>query len=416
MADTVDSAGDLPGRIQAPVLALLAATSVSLLGSQLTLVALPWFVLQTTGSAAQTGLAGSFAALPALLVGIFGGALIDRVGYKRISIAADLVSGIGIGLVPLLYVTVGLAFWQLLGLVFLGALLAVPGLTARRSLLPELARLARFRLESVNAAFEGINYFAQLLGPALAGLLVVWLAAANVLWLDAASFAASAGLVALMIPVAAMPMRPAGGRYLAAVAAGLRFLRRDRLLLALAITLALTNLLSAPLIAVLLPVYTQAQSGNPADLGLMIAAFGAGSLGGAVGYGTLGHRLPRRATWIAAFLVHPLIFWVLALAPPPPVLAGVLAFSGLVGGGLNPMLVTIRHQRIPAEMRGRVFSTFTAIASGAQPLGMALGGVAVDSIGLRPTAIVLATCAQLVGISLFFVPALRELDLRDRSE
>jgi predicted MFS family arabinose efflux permease len=311
---------------------------------------------------------------------------------------------------------VGLAFWQLLGLVFLGALLAVPGLTARRSLLPELARLARFRLESVNAAFEGINYFAQLLGPALAGLLVVWLAAANVLWLDAASFAASAGLVALMIPVAAMPMRPAGGRYLAAVAAGLRFLRRDRLLLALAITLALTNLLSAPLIAVLLPVYTQAQSGNPADLGLMIAAFGAGSLGGAVGYGTLGHRLPRRATWIAAFLVHPLIFWVLALAPPPPVLAGVLAFSGLVGGGLNPMLVTIRHQRIPAEMRGRVFSTFTAIASGAQPLGMALGGVAVDSIGLRPTAIVLATCAQLVGISLFFVPALRELDLRDRSE
>ena len=400
---------------RAPVLALLAGTTISLIGSELTLVALPWFVLQTTGSAAQTGLAGSFAVLPAFLVGIFGGALVDRIGYKRVSVGADLVSGLGVGLLPLLHATVGLALWQVLALVFIGALLAIPGLTARRSLLPELAGLGGLRLEPVNASFEGIQYLAQLLGPVAAGLLIVWLGAANVLWLDAASFAASAALVGLVVPGLTIPRPSAGGRYLDEVAAGLRFLRGDRLLLTLAVTLTLTNFLSAPLVAVLLPVYVRGGSGNPADLGLLIAAFGAGSLGGATAFGVLGHRLPRRATWLAAFLVGPLIFWVLALAPPPPVMAGVLALSGLLGGGLNPMLVTIRQQRIPADLRGRVFSTFSAIASGAQPLGMALGGAAVDAIGLAPTVLLLGACSQLVGVGLLVVPALHELDRPDSS-
>jgi predicted MFS family arabinose efflux permease len=91
-------------------------------------------------------------------------------------------------------------------------------------------------------------------------------------------------------------------------------------------------------------------------------------------------------------------------------MAGVLAFIGIVGGGLNPMLVTIRHQRIPPGLRGRVFSTFSAIASGGQPLGAGLGGTAVERLGLVPTALLLGACAQLVGVGLVFVPALSEFD------
>ena len=130
-----------------PIFALLAANTISLAGSALTMIALPWFVLQTTGSAAMTGLAGFFVALPGFLAGIFGGTLVDRLGYKRVSVVADLVSGIAIALIPLLFNTVGLAFWQLLALIFLGALLEIPGVTARRALLPELAGMARVRLD-----------------------------------------------------------------------------------------------------------------------------------------------------------------------------------------------------------------------------------------------------------------------------
>src|SRR2546430_32365 len=124
-----------------PALALVVATAVSLVGSQLTLVALPWFVLQITGSPTQTGLTGSFLALPQFISGILGGAVIDRLGYRRVSIAADLVSGAGIAAIPLLYATGGPAFWQILTLGFVGGLLSIPGFTARVSMLPALARL-----------------------------------------------------------------------------------------------------------------------------------------------------------------------------------------------------------------------------------------------------------------------------------
>ena len=74
-------------------------------------------VLQITGSPTQTGLTGSFLALPQCISGILGGAVIDLLGYRRVSIAADLVSGAGIAAIPLLYATGGLAFWQILTLV-----------------------------------------------------------------------------------------------------------------------------------------------------------------------------------------------------------------------------------------------------------------------------------------------------------
>jgi len=394
-----------------PLFALLGANAVSLVGSMLTMVALPWFVLQTTGSPTKTGLTGFFVALPNFVAGIFGGTLVDRLGFKRSSVVADLVSGLGIAAVPLLYDTVGLAFWQLLALVFVGSLLEIPGLTARRSLLPELAALARQPLERVNAAYEGNQYLSQLAGPPIAGILIGVLGASNVLWLDAASFAISAAVVAVAIPAPGVrAVRARGARYLDELLAGLRFLRRDSLLLTLALSLAITNFLSAPFFAVLLPVYAKGIYGHATALGLLIAAGGVGSVLGAVVFGTIGHRLPRRATWILGFVLVPLEYWVLAAEPALPVAMVGMAVVGLVAGPINPLLVTIRHERIPTELRGRVFSTFSAITAVASPLGMVLGGILVAQLGLRPSIILLGACAQLVGLGMLLVPAFHAMD------
>jgi MFS family permease len=405
----VTSQGEHPPT-RLPLLALLAANAVSLIGSMLTVVALPWFVLQTTGSPAKTGLTGFFVVLPHFVSGVFGGTIVDRLGFKRTSVAADLVSALGIVLIPLLHVTVGLAFWQLLGLVFLGSLLEIPGLTARRSLLPELAALARQPLERANAGYEGNQYLSLLLGPPLAGVLVSWIGAANVLWLDAATFAVSALVVALAIPSAAVQAaRRKSGRYWAELLEGLRFLRGDRLLSALAISLAITNCLGTPFLGVLLPVYVKETFGDASDLGLLIAAYGGGSVLGAIVFAAIGHRLPRRATWIGAYCLVPLQFWVLALDPSLPV-AAVFILVGITGGPLNPLLVTIRHERIPLELRGRVFSTFSAISTVAAPLGMILQGNLIEGIGLHETILALAVTYQIVGLGMLFVPALRAMD------
>ena len=397
-----------------PITALLIANVISLVGSMLTLIALPWFVLQTTGSAAETGITGGFVALPAFLVGVFGGTLVDRLGYKRSSVIADMVSGIGIACIPLLYHTVGLAFWQLLAFVFIGNLLAVPGLTARRAMLPELATLAHWRLEGINASFEGVQYLAILLGPPVAGLLIAMIGAGNVLWLDAASFATSAVVVGALIPRVASGMKDAArGKYRDEMIAGLRFLRGDRLLFALAVTVAIGNMFGSPLFGVILPVFAKQAYGSAAKLGIIVAAIGAGQVIGAALYGAIGHRLPRRALWIASFIVIPLPWIMLVFTTSLPLIIGALALGSVLAGPTNPLMVTIRHERIPQAYRGRVFSTFSAIASVAQPVGLSLCGFAVEAFGLHGTVMILILAELALGVAMFFIPALHDMNRRE---
>lgn len=96
-------------------------------------VAIPWFVLETTGSAAKTGLTGATIALGTGLAGLLGGPIVDRLGFRKTSVLADLMSGVTVALIPLLHLTAGLAFWQLFVLVFLGSVLDAPGRSAIRS-------------------------------------------------------------------------------------------------------------------------------------------------------------------------------------------------------------------------------------------------------------------------------------------
>lgn len=395
---------------RAPIYALLLASAISNVGNVLTMIALPWFVLETTGSAAMTGLVGFFVALPNFLAGVFGGTLVDRLGYKRVSIVADLVSGFGVMMVPLLYITTGIAFWQLLVFVFIGALLDIPGITARRAMLPELTKQGGLRLEQVNSAFESVQYLALLLGPPIAGILIGWLGAENVLWLDAATFAVSALLVAVAVPAPVQAARAAGGRYLDELKAGLRFLRVDRLLFSMAVSVGLSNFLTASTFSVIFPVFVKEEFGHASVLGILAAGFGVGGLAGAIVYGMYGHRLPRRAMWIATFMAAPLELLALLLTSSLPILLAVLVATAIVSGPINAMMVTVRHERIPQEMRGRVFSTFSAITAVATPLGILLAGYAIETLGLNATLLTIALAELALAFAMVVTPAFHQMD------
>jgi MFS family permease len=396
------------------LLALLAASFISTLGNSLTVVALPWFVLQTTGSAGQAGLVGFAQVLPGFIAGLFGGTLVDRFGYRAMSAVSDLVSGVSIVLIPLLYHTAGLAFWQLLVLVFAGAILDIPGLTARRAMMPELAATSGVPLARANAWYEAVQYIAFLLGPPVAGLLISTVGAANVLWIDAGTFAVSALLVMLAVPSMARAARARGGRVRDEILAGLRFIRNDRVLFWMAIILGASNFLTGPMFAVILPVFVKETSDRAADLGFLLTAGGIGALAGTLLYGWIGTRITRRALWIGTFLVSPIQLWMLAVAPPFWWLVPCAAIAGLAMGPINPFMVTIRHERSPAELRGRVFASYSAIAMAAQPLGMLVAGSAIERVGLHAALIVFSVSAQLLGFGLFFIPAFRHLDQPSR--
>ena len=392
------------------MVALLAANAISTTGNTVTHLAIPWFVLETTGSAARVGLVGAAEVVPIVIAGAVGGPLIDRLGFRRVSVAGDVLSGLTVAAIPLLHHTTGLAFWQLLALVFCGALLDAPGSTARAALLPDLAEDAGVGLERANTAFDAVNRLRQLVGPAIGGVLIVWLGTANVLWLDAASFAVSAAMVAALIPAARRaPTAPDEG-FAAQVRGGWRFVWRHRLTRTLVLLLALTNGLDIALFGVLMPVFAREELGSARALGLLFAATGGGALLGSLLFGAFGHRLPRRVTYVGAFLLIGVQPWVLLAAPPLPLLLAAFACCAVGAGPLNPLLSTLWQETIPFELRGRVLGAIKAVAWGAMPLGALVAGFAVQSVGLRPTLLAGAVCFLVVTVAMAFNPVLREMD------
>lgn len=420
-------------RRRAPLFALFAANGISSTGDILTFLAIPWFVLQTTGSVTQTGITAFFSTVAIAASAFFGSKAVDALGFRRASVASDLLGAVAVALVPLLYSLRLLAFWELLALVFVAGLVTTPGATARSALVPDLAHLAAMRLERVSAAEDGLTRISRFIGAPLAGVLIALIGTSNLLWIDGASFAISAALIAVGVPrvLAARPMEGADGtaavsdaagkdvsparknRYLADLRAGVAFIWRDRLLLSLVATVLVTNLLDAGVGSVLMPAYILRVFGSAVVLGGMVAVFGLTAFLGAVLFGAIGHRLPRRLTLGIGFSIGgaPRI-WTLALVPVVPVVLAVSAVSGFGISVVNPIFGTLEYERVPVDFRARVFGTITAGAMAGTPLGGLLAGYCAAWLGLRWTLVAFGAVYLVATLSLLVNPALRGLDKR----
>ena len=396
-----------------PLLVLLAANAISLTGNRLSMLAVPWFVLQTTGSATLTGVTGFFTLLPIVLSALFGGVVVDRLGYRPASIVSDLASGLTIALIPALHAAGRLEFWVLLTLTFLGALLDTPGATARAALLPELAERGGAPIEWATSATQIVDRGARLLGAPLAGALIALVGPTTVLWIDAGTFAVSALMFAVAIPggFAASREEPSAG-YLADFKAGLAFIRGDRLIFAILLFLVVPNFLDTAWATVAAPVLARDVYGSAVALGLFFGASGGGAVAGALLCGAVGYRFPRRTVFITGFVIAGTAPLFLATFPPLPVAVAIQVIAGVAAGPLNPILGAVEYERIPAGMRGRVFGAMTAAAWGAMPLGALLAGPLVVGLGLRGTLLAVGGCYLAATVSMLFSPTLREMDAR----
>ncbi len=385
-----------------PLVALLTATIVSTIGNLFTTISVPWFVLQITGSATKTGITGAVTAL-SFVASFFGGTLIDRMGFKRVAVGGDLASGIAVALVPLLYHTIGLAFWQLLALVFFRALFNTPGTTARFGLLPDLIALAGASKERVNGIYQATLNGASLIGTALTGVLIALIGASNMLWLDGLSFLCSATLVGIAIPMIARPgARLKRASYGREMAEGWHFLIGDRLLLGMTILAALVNFIGVALFVVILPVYAKQVYGTAVSLGGLFAGASVGTLVGSLLYTAIALRLSRYRIFLVGVGMLSLVFW--ALSPLPTLVVAMIAVAvrGIATGLIAPIFGVIQQERVPAELRGRVFGTSQAMGTIAVPIGTLLAGYSISTIGLQHTLIgmgVLTLAATLWFIS-----------------
>jgi predicted MFS family arabinose efflux permease len=390
-----------------PLVALLTANAISTTGNVVTMVAIPWFVLTTTGSASRMGVVVFFTSLPAVISTFFGGTLVDRLGFKPSSVVADLASGVSVALVPLLYATVGLPFWQLIVLAFAGALLDAPGVTARQALLPDLAALAGVPLERANSWQQSIHRGASLLGAPLAGVVIAAFGATTALWIDAATFAVSALLVGLFV-TSRRAERVGRAGYLTELKEGLVFLLREPLVRTIALIVMMTNFIDAPVFALVLPVYARQNLDGARDLGFALGVFGGAALVGALLYGWVGPRLPRRGVFLSCFAALAVLWWLLALQPGLVGTLLVLAAAGLAAGPINPVIMTAEQERVPEELRGRVFGATTSLAYVAMPVGMLVFGVALERLGLTTVLFASAALYALVWVLMVLSRPLRQ--------
>jgi MFS family permease len=199
------------------------------------------------------------------------------------------------------------------------------------------------------------------------------------------------------------------GSYWREMRAGLRFIAGDALILAIVIVVMLTNFLDSIFGGVVQPVYVKQVFGEALNLGLLIAANGAGAVVGGLIFAAIGPRLPRHAVFVGAFVLTGLRFWFFLLQPPLPLLLAAVFFTSLGAGPLNPIIAAVEFERIPVDMRGRVFGAIHAGAWIAMPLGMLLGGFLTESLGVSAILIGLGIVYAAVTLGMAFVPAIRQM-------
>ena len=382
---------------------LVAAETISALGSQMTFLALPWFVLVTTGSAARMSVVLAVEIAPIALLGIPSGALIARIGARRTLILGDAARAPLMASIPLLHELGVLSFPLLLVLVAAVGCFLAPYFSAQRLILPELLGEDERTVAVGNALLEGVPRLMALLGPAVAGVLIAVLDAPSVLYIDAATFLVSALLLTFLVPARppAEPTDEARGLF-----AGVRFLLRDRLLGPLAGCAMVLNALGQMLVAALPVLAYEQYDGSPRVAGAFFASFGAGAVVGMLVALKIMPRYDPIRLAAVSLLALTLPIWLLLADLPAWGVVAALFLSALFGPLVNAPLIGVITTRTPEALRPKVLTAVITFAMLAGPLGLIVVGPLLQNIGPQPV-FGLVAAGELAAALVFAFVALR---------
>ena len=392
------------------------ATSVSLLGDQIALLALPLVaVLVLDAGAGQMGLLTAAALLPHLLFSLPAGVWLDRVASRRrVMIASDLARAALVGTIPLAYALDVLTLAQLYAVAFVAGSLAVLFDLSYPTLFVSLA--TRDRYIEGNSLVHGSRSFSFVAGPSLSGLLVAVFSAPIALLGDAVSFLVSA-LFLGRVPAEEPPIEHEDEPGLRArVSTGLRFIGGNAIFRPTLIAVATLNFFNYAFQALFVLYATRTLGVEPGTLGLVLGVAAVGGLLGAVTAGRIGRALGVGRAFLLGCVLFPLPLVLVPLAEGPEWLVIVMLFLAEFGSGFGVMILDINAGSMmfaltPDRLRSRATGAFNFVNWGIRPLGALAGGALGAWLGVRPTLWV-ATIGALAGALLLLpspVPGLREL-------
>jgi MFS family permease len=390
--------------------------SISLLGDQVSLLALPLVaVLVLDAGAADMGYLGAAALAPHLLFSLPAGVWLDRVARRRrIMIAADLLRAALVASVPLAYALDALTFGQLYAVAFLTGSFAVAFDISYGTVFVSVT--PRRDYVEANSLLNGSRSLSFVGGPSLAGLLVQLVGAPATLLVDAVSYVVSA-LFLGRVRASEPPLEAAQDESLRArVAEGLRFIAHHPIFRPSLLAVATINLFNFMFFALFVLYATRELGVSPGTLGLVLGAGAVGGIVGAVVASRIGRRLGIGGAFALGCVLFPAPLVLVPLAGGPEWLVLGLLFLAEFLSALGVMILDINVGAIipaltPHRLRSRATGAFRFVNYGVRPVGALVGGALGAAIGLRPT-LWIATVGAVAGALWLLpspVPALREL-------
>lgn len=383
---------------------LFAGESVSLLGDQFHFVALAWLTLQLTGSGLALGSVLMVAAIPRAVFMLLGGALSDRWSPRSLMLWSNVIRAVLVGVLATLVLTGRAELWQLYLMAGMFGVVDALFYPAMSAIVPML--VDEPTLPPANALMQGTQQFAQLIGPALAGVVVAIVQTGPAFVFDSISFAVAA--VALFFVVggrrAAQPAATPDGEkepsILATVRAGLSYAWGDPAVRSLILLTAAFNFAFTGPLSVGIPFMADhTLGGGSATFGILLSGFGAGALVGAVAAGSI-PRVPRLGTIVLLLAIGLGIgLALLGIAPNVATAFGLTVAMGLGIGFINVHGVSWLQGRTAPEMRGRLMSMVMLGSIGLAPVSYAIAGAIVDfgpiplMFGVAGAIVVLASLA-----------------------
>ena len=393
-------------------LKLWIGETVSLLGSQVTFLAVPLTAAMTLNATPlQMGTLGTMQYLPWLLVGLLAGVWVDRLRRRKVMVAADLGRTVLLGLIPLAAVAGILRMEHLYIVGFLVGIMNVFFDVAYAAYLPTL--VSRDRLVEANSKLQVSASIAEISGPGLAGGLVQLVTAPLAIAVDALSFLVSAlSLTWIGTPEPKPAPTDDSRNILAEIRGGLWLVFSNPILRAFALASVTTNFFVDVHLAVFVLYATRELEVSPVILGSIYAV---GSIGGLLG-SLVAERLVKRlglgrvivgAQILVTFavLAIPLSGRQIWITVPLVVIAEALWGFAVVVYVVNT--VSLRQVITPNQFQGRVTASLRFVTWGVAPLGFLLGGILGETIGLQATLLVAVTGPLLSVVCLVLSPVPR---------
>lgn len=365
---------------------LISFNGVSILGNALTEFAIPWLILDMTGSPAYVGILLGFKFIPVFLSSIIGGGLIDRFGSVKTSQYSDLLNFFAVALIPLLFIYDQLDMSLLVILIFLSAVLDSPGRSAKDVIFATQLDASDMEREKANGYNSLVESAMDLCGPLLAGVLISLYGVINLLWFDAFSFLIPIIGLLLLQKHLAKPPHQENTQNLREFLAGFGYIYQHKQTLIIVILSAIISMALSVLLFLYLPIFANQILQSPIDQGIIMVFFASGTMSSTLLYTFLGDRFDYRNMLSFGYAGLALSIIAINFATSLWPFAIIIGIMGLFLGFSGPLEATYLQKHVPENLRGRVFATYGGLRQLLVPISMPIVGLYLEYVRPMNTA------------------------------